>query len=128
MIAYTKNSDNTINVLGGSSSIEKLNTILEGKDFFVCNDDEVTYCVSGKVMLTADVDEAAEEKAKAEEEKRVKTAQLDAQYQADKAQLMQYYFEFSIAGNNEGMESIKAELEALNQQYDNDLELLKESE
>lgn len=57
-----------------------------------------------------------------------KIAELDNQYQTDKAQLMQYYFEFSITGNTEGMEAIKAELEALKQQYDNDLEVLKESE
>lgn len=55
-------------------------------------------------------------------------AELDAQYQQDKAQLMQYYFEFSIAEDTDGMESIKAELEALNKQYDNDLEALKGSE
>ena len=41
---------------------------------------------------------------------------------------MQYYFEFSIADNAEGMEAIKAELEALNQQYDNDLAELKGGE
>ena len=60
--------------------------------------------------------------------KEYQIAQLDAQYQADKAQLMQYYFEFSIAGNNEGMESIKVEIDNLNKQYDADLEALKESE
>ena len=48
-------------------------------------------------------------------------AQLDAEYEKNKQQLMQYYFEFSIAGDTEGMEAIKAELAALNQQYDNDL-------
>ena len=60
--------------------------------------------------------------------KEVQIAQLDAQYQSDKAQLMQYYFEFSIAEDTDGMESIKAELEALNQQYDNDLAELKGGE
>ena len=55
-------------------------------------------------------------------------AQLDLEYEKSKQQLMQYYFEFSIAGNTEGMESIKAELEVLNQQYDNDLEALKGGE
>ena len=53
--------------------------------------------------------------------KEVQIAKLDAQYQAAKTQLMQYYFEFGIAGDTEGMEAIKAELAALNQQYDNDL-------
>ena len=56
-----------------------------------------------------------------EQIKQDKISELDAQYLADKAQLMQYFFEFSIADNTEGMEAIKAELEALNQQYDNDL-------
>lgn len=60
--------------------------------------------------------------------KQDKIAELDSQYQADKAQLMQYYFEFSIAGNNEGMESIKVEIDNLNKQYDADLEALKGSE
>lgn len=53
--------------------------------------------------------------------KEEQTTQLDAEYTKSKQQLMQYYFEFSIADNAEGMEAIKAELEALKQQYDNDL-------
>ena len=60
--------------------------------------------------------------------KEEQVAQLDLEYEKSKQQLMQYYFEFSIAGNTEGMESIKAELEVLNQQYDNDLEALKGGE
>ena len=63
-----------------------------------------------------------------EAQKKAENAQLDAQYQAAKMQLMQYYFEFSIAGDTDGTEALKAELEALNQQYDNDLEALKGSE
>ena len=60
--------------------------------------------------------------------KEEQAAQLDLEYEKSKQQLMQYYFEFSIADNAEGMESIKAELEALNQQYDNDLAELKGGE
>ena len=60
--------------------------------------------------------------------KEVQIAQLDAQYQSGKAQLMQYYLDFSIAEDTDGMEAIKAELEALNQQYDNDLAELKGGE
>ena len=55
-------------------------------------------------------------------------AQLDSQYQADKATLMQYYFEFSINGNTAGMNSIKAELTDLAAQYDADLAVLKGGE
>ena len=60
--------------------------------------------------------------------KEEQVAQLDLEYEKSKQQLMQYYFEFSITDNAEGMEAIKAELEALNQQYDNDLAELKGGE
>ena len=62
-----------------------------------------------------------------EQIKQDKIAELDNQYQTNKAQLMQYYFEFSIAEDTDGMEAIKTEIEALKQQYDNDLEALKGS-
>ena len=54
-------------------------------------------------------------------QKKAENAQLDAQYQANKAQLMQYYFEFSITEDTEGMASIKQELSDLAAQYDADL-------
>ena len=60
--------------------------------------------------------------------KEEQAAPLDLEYEKRKQQLMQYYFEFSIADNAEGMEAIKAELETLNQQYDNDLAELKGGE
>lgn len=53
--------------------------------------------------------------------KEERIAELDAQYQVDKAQLMQYYFEFSIAEDTEGMASIKQELSDRAAQYDADL-------
>ena len=46
---------------------------------------------------------------------------LDAEYEKNKQQLMQYYFEFSIAEDTEGMASIKQELSDLAAQYDADL-------
>lgn len=60
--------------------------------------------------------------------KEEQVAQLDLEYEKSKQQLIQYYFEFSIADNAEGMEAIKTELEALSQQYDNDLAELKGGE
>ena len=50
--------------------------------------------------------------------KEVQIAKLDAQYQANKAQLMQYYLEFSVAEDTEGIASIKQELADLATQYD----------
>ena len=61
-------------------------------------------------------------------QKRAESAQLDAQYQANKAQLMQYYLEFSITEDTEGMASIKQELSDLAAQYDADLAALKGGE
>ena len=60
--------------------------------------------------------------------KEERIAELDAQYQVNKAQLMQYYFEFSINDNTAGMESIKQELADLATQYDADLAALKGGE
>lgn len=68
-----------------------------------------------KPPVDAPIDDGTEAQKKAE------NAQLDAQYQADKAQLMQYYFEFSIVEDIEGMASIKQELSDLAAQYDADL-------
>jgi hypothetical protein len=51
-----------------------------------------------------------------------KIAQLDAQYNSDKAILVSQYTEADIDGDSELKESIKAELIALREQYDKDYE------
>ena len=50
--------------------------------------------------------------------KEEQVARLDLEYEKSKQQLMQYYFEFSIADNAEGMEAIKQELADLAESYD----------
>lgn len=57
-----------------------------------------------------------------------KVNQLDSQYEQDKKTLQGYYMDFMIAGDTDSMESIKAELEALAEQYDSDLATLKGGE
>lgn len=57
-----------------------------------------------------------------------KIAVLDSQYEQDKKTLQSYYLDFMIAGDTEGMESIKEELTALATQYDSDIEALKGGE
>lgn len=57
-----------------------------------------------------------------------KIAVLDSQYEQDKKTLQGYYLDFMIAGDTEGMESIKEELTALATQYDSDIEALKGGE
>jgi hypothetical protein len=51
-----------------------------------------------------------------------KLAALDAQYQQDKDQLMQAYLNAMLYGDEEQIESLKADLEALDTQYDEDYE------
>ena len=60
--------------------------------------------------------------------KEEQVAQLDLEYEKSKQQLMQYFFEFSIAEDTEGMEAIKQELADLTTKYDTDLEALKGGE
>ncbi len=57
-----------------------------------------------------------------------KIASLDAQYSADKSTLQGYYVTYMIAGDEEGMADIKAELEALAEEYDSNLAELKGEE
>ncbi len=57
-----------------------------------------------------------------------KINQLDSQYEQDKKTLHGYYLDFMIAGDAQGMESIKEELTSLSNQYDSDIEALKGGE
>ena len=50
--------------------------------------------------------------------KEEKLSQLDAQYEADKAELSKYYVEAVLSGNTDAQTSIKAELDALTSEYD----------
>ena len=54
-----------------------------------------------------------------------KIVQLNGQYQSDKQVLQGYYLDFMIAGDTEGMESIKGELTAFATQYNNYIEEVK---
>lgn len=49
-------------------------------------------------------------------------AQLDAQYNADKSDLLTAYQTAQIYGDTDTMESLKADLQALDEQYDKDYE------
>jgi hypothetical protein len=51
-----------------------------------------------------------------------KITALDAQYNADKADLMTAYQTAQIYGDTETMKSLKADLQALDDQYDEDYE------
>lgn len=49
--------------------------------------------------------------------KEEKLAQLDAQYDADKAELTQYYAEAALAGDTDLQAELRAELEEMNADY-----------
>ena len=72
--------------------------------------------------------EKEEEPAEQEPTLEDKVNQLDSQYWQNKNTLQGYYMGFMIAGDIEGMESIKRELTALATQYDTDIEALKGGE
>lgn len=55
-----------------------------------------------------------------------KIAALDAQYEADKAELSKYYVEAVLSGNTDAQTDIKTELDALTSKYDKKRAEIKE--
>ena len=55
-----------------------------------------------------------------------KIAELDAQYNADKAELANYYLEATITGDIDLQAELKAEIEQLNAEYDEKYRELEE--
>ena len=121
MIAYTLNPDNSINILGGSPSLDTLHKILPNQEFEVFEGEPFEF--NGKYYLSeADVSEA-EKEAKETEEKR---AELIRQYESDKSVLMQYITEAVAYGDD--TDELREEMLALNEKFDNDMTELKGGE
>lgn len=57
-----------------------------------------------------------------------KIAALDAQYQHDKDALMQAYLNAMLYGDTEQMETLKADLDALDTKYDDDYQAIIDEE
>ena len=76
MIAYTKNDDNSINILGGSDRREVLDKLFHGQDFLVSNDEPVV--ANGKYYLSSSDIEYI--KQKEIEDKRTNLARLEADF------------------------------------------------
>ncbi len=117
--AYTANTDGSINVLAGSTNPDVFDKILPTGTQYEVHEGE-TYTAGGKTYLSED--DPAYIEAKAEEEKDKALAQLDAQYNADKADLLTAYQTATVYGDTALMESLKTDLEALDEQYDEDYE------
>lgn len=60
--------------------------------------------------------------------KKEKLAQLAAQYEADKAEILKYYSDAMIHGDSNLMEELKEEMTELDEQYATDYEALKGEE
>jgi hypothetical protein len=58
--------------------------------------------------------------------KEEKLAALDSQYNADKAELLAAYQTALVYGDTDTMDSLKADLEALDTKYDEDYEAIEE--
>ena len=54
-----------------------------------------------------------------------KVAALDSQYAADKKVLANYYLDAVLAGDTDVQDALRAEMAALNEQYDADVKALK---
>lgn len=108
-------------LLPGDCTYEKPLTAKEGFD--------IVFDIAKKAWEYVETEkEEEEEPAEQEPTLEDKVNQLDSQYWQDKNTLQGYYMDFMIAGDTEGMESIRAELAALAEQYDSDLEALKGGE
>lgn len=108
-------------LLPGDCTYEKPLTAKEGFD--------IVFDIAKKAWEYVETEkEKEEEPTEQEPTLEDKVNQLDSQYWQDKNTLQGYYMDFMIAGDTEGMESIRAELAALAEQYDSDLEALKGGE
>ena len=107
-------------LLPGNCTYEKSLTAKDGFD--------IVFDIAKKAWEYVEIEKEEEEPAEPEPTLEDKINQLDSQYWQDKNTLQGYYMDFMIAGDTEGMESIRAELAALAEQYDSDLEALKGGE
>jgi hypothetical protein len=113
--AYTANTDGSINILAGSTNPAVFAKILPTGTEYSVHEGE-TYSAGGKTWLS-DEDEGYIE-AKKQEEKDKALAQLDQQYNTDKAVLSEQYTMAMLTDDTELAEELKAELVALNEDYD----------
>jgi hypothetical protein len=117
---YTPNDDGTINYYGSNHIAEELQRI--HSDVVLSFSDTEPVSVNGIYWLSADNPAYIEAKAEADKEQALDD--LDAQYNADKDELLKAYQTAVVYGDTDLMASLKADLEALDEQYDADYEEL----
>ena len=115
---YTSNNDGTINYYGSAHTEEELQARNAGIDLLFADTEPVS--VDDVYWLSADNPDYIE--AKKKHDKADALAELDAQYNADKDDLLTAYQAAQVYGDTDLMESLKADLTALDEQYDKDYE------
>lgn len=116
-----------VNYLGASDERERLLKALEMANIStegILFTDTEPIQIDGVYYLSTD--DVNYQQAKAEQEQEQEINQIDAQYQEDKEQLLEYYTEALIREDTALQADIKAELTALDTQYDADIAALNE--
>ena len=115
---YTDNDDGTINYYGSNHLAEELQRI--HKEVALSFSDTEPVSVDGVYWLSADNPDYI--KAKEAHDKEQALAELDANYNQQKSDLLTAYQTAMLCGDSELMESLKSDLNALDDQYDEDYE------
>ena len=121
---YTDNDDGTINYYGSNHLAEELQRI--HKDVLLSFSDTEPVSVDGIYWLSADNPDYI--KAKEAHDKAEALAELDVQYDRDKADIMNYYTQAVFAGDEEEQAALKIEMAEIDAQYIEDRKALEEAE
>ena len=113
---YTTNDDGTINYYGSAHIEEELQARVKDVELLFSDTEPVS--VGGVYWLSAD--DSAYIEAKKAHDKAEALADLDSRYNANKADLLTAYQTAQVYGDTDLMESLKADLNALDEQYDED--------
>lgn len=121
---YTNNDDGTINYYGSNHLAEELQRI--HSDVLLSFSDTEPVSVDGVYWLSADNPDYIEAKKKHDKEQAL--AVLDAQYDRDKADIMNYYTQAVFVGDEEEQAALKIEMAEIDAQYIEDRKALEEAE
>lgn len=121
---YTDNDDGTINYYGSNHLAEELQRIR--KDVVLSFSDTEPVSVDGVYWLSDD--DPAYIEAKKAHEKAEALAQLDHQFNLDRATIMEYYTQAVFDGDTETQEELKAEMEDIKDTYAEERKMLEEDD
>lgn len=121
---YTDNDDGTINYYGSNHLTEELQRI--HSDVLLSFSDTEPVSVDGVYWLSADNPDYIDAKKAHDKEQAI--AELDAQYDRDKADIMNYYTQAVFAGDEEEQAALKQEMAEIDAQYAEDRKAIEEAD